>query len=192
MRCEKSKTRCPGYRDLNNLVFRNESKRVIERACIAHGLSSGSHVHAIPLSGSGQIFDLISHSPYRPAQSIDEVAANFYFTNYTYDEPSLAKNYHKWLVAAYHQANAEPALKAAIEAAGMAGISNIHQDAAMAAKSKEKYCHALAAVAQALRNPTESSMDTTLMTILVFGIYEVRLFIADLHTKTDSHPVCEF
>ena len=64
-------------------------------------------------------------------------------------------------------------IRAAIEAAGMAGISSISYASVVATKSKELYGQALAATNHALSDPAQSVTDRTLMTVILLGLFEV-------------------
>jgi hypothetical protein len=105
--------------------------------------------------------------------SIHEVGAHFFFANYSCDEPPLSKGYHAWLTQIYFENRPHHALRAGIEAAGMAGISNRYYAPYVAFKSKEQYGRALAATKQALSDPVEAVADTTLMAIILLGLFEV-------------------
>lgn len=109
------------------------------------------------------------------SQPIDELGANFFFANYSLNEPPLSKGYHSWLTGMYRAEGTNYALRAAIEAAGMAGISNISYAPGVASRSKECYGRALAATKQALSDPVESVADTTLLTVILLGLFEVKL-----------------
>lgn len=157
-------------------MFRDESKRIIRRAHkhhagdgigqrtlpVAKDVASTSHASTFPTS----MFHELS-------QPINEVGAHFFFTKYTCDQPPLSEDYHAWLTQMYFEDCTNHALRAAIEAAGMAGISNIFYAPDVAYKSKEQYCRALAATKLALSDPKESVADTTLVTIILLGLFEV-------------------
>lgn len=64
-------------------------------------------------------------------------------------------------------------LREAIEAVGMAGISNVSDAPDVASKSKRQYGRALASLNQALKDPTQALADTTLMAVILLGLYEV-------------------
>lgn len=110
---------------------------------------------------------------YALSQPINELGAHFFFANYTCDEPPLSEAYHSWLTKTYFEDRPNHALRAAIEAAGMAGISNKFYAPHVAFKSKGQYGRALAATKQALSDPVESVADTTLIAVILLGLFEV-------------------
>ncbi len=104
---------------------------------------------------------------------ITEIGACFFFANYTCDEPPFSKDYHAWLTRTYYADRSNHAVRAAIEAAGMAGISNTSYAPGVAAKSKEQYGRALVATQRALDDPAETMADTTLLAVMFLGLFEV-------------------
>ena len=108
-------------------------------------------------------------------QPINELAAGFFFSNYSCDEPPLSSGYHAWLAQTYHSQDrcSKAALRAAIEAAGLAGISNISYAPDIAARSKMQYGRALAATKTALSDPVDLPADETLMAVILLGLFEV-------------------
>jgi hypothetical protein len=55
----------------------------------------------------------------------------------------------------------------------MAGISGIFHAPHVAAKSRELYGHALAATSRALSDIGASKWDTTFLTVILLGLFEV-------------------
>ncbi|OIW22581.1 hypothetical protein CONLIGDRAFT_215731 [Coniochaeta ligniaria NRRL 30616] len=176
LRCEKAKTQCPGYRNLADVLFRDESERIERRARILNG--------DLPVPQNRPSSDPSSKPPSPPTsvprplgQPVTELAANFFFTKYyVCDEPSLPDGAHKWLAQAYSETPPNHALRAVIEAAGMAGISNVHHAPSMRSRSKHQYGLALEALKTLLNDVNEAVADTTLMTVNLFGLFEFITF----------------
>jgi hypothetical protein len=110
------------------------------------------------------------------SQPVSELGAGFFFTNFSCGGPLYDAGYQTWLNEAYLN-HTNHALRAAIEAAGLAGISNIYLSSEMASHSKARYVEALAAMKHALEDPAKSVADITLLTVIFLGLYEVRLLI---------------
>jgi hypothetical protein len=108
------------------------------------------------------------------SQPINEIAANFFFANYSCNEPPFSESYQAWLTQIYSEARPNHALRVAIEAVGLAGISNVSYAPNLASKSQELYGRALAATKQALSDPIESIADSTLMSVITLGLFEVN------------------
>jgi hypothetical protein len=186
LKCEKSDTQCPGYRNLDEVLFRDESERIIRKArqieqsnsvliqetittCPRPPQSSAPTSESKSLASS---FGPISIS-YPLSQPINELGANFFFAKYTFNEPAFSSDYHDWLTQSYFEDGPNHVLRAAIEAVGMAGISNVFHAPHVASKSKEQHCEALAAMKQALNDPVQAIADTTFMAVILLGLFEV-------------------
>jgi len=110
---------------------------------------------------------------YPLSQPVNDLGANFFFAKYTFSEPPFSSDYHAWLTQSYFEDGSNHILRPAIEAVGMAGISNVSHAPKVESKSKEQYCKALAAMKQALNNPVQAIADTTFMAVILFGLFEV-------------------
>jgi hypothetical protein len=167
-------------------MFRDESERIIRKArqieqsksvLIQENLtiSPRSPTRGAPPSESNSLTSSlrpisISHPLFQP---INELGANFFFAKYTFNEPPFSTDYHDWLTQSYFEDGPNHVLRAAIEAVGMAGISNVFHAPHVASKSKEQYCEALAAMKQALNDPVQAIADTTFMAVILLGLFEV-------------------
>jgi len=110
---------------------------------------------------------------YPLSQPVNDLGANFFFAKYTFSEPPYSSDYHAWLTKSYFEDGPNHILRPAIEAVGMAGLSNVSYAPNIESKSKEQYCKALAAMKQALDNPVQAITDTTFMGVILFGLFEV-------------------
>lgn len=103
--------------------------------------------------------------------SLSELAANFYFTHYSYGGPPLSSGFYSWVAGVYAEQN-HP-LSAIIEAIGMSAISNTRFAPDIAACARRNYGRVLAATTMAIASPVGAVADTTLMAVLLLGLYEV-------------------
>ncbi|RFU24558.1 hypothetical protein B7463_g11781, partial [Scytalidium lignicola] len=182
LRCEKAKTQCPGFRDLVDIMFRDESERIIRKASKLY-MENKIELPRLPamLDTNPTSSSIPSCSSLPPSTSIsrtlgqplNEIGAHFFFANYTCNEPPLSDSYHAWLIQIYREDSTNHALRAAIKAAGMAGIANIFYAPDVASKSKEEYGRALTATKKALADPAESVADTTLLAVILLGFFEL-------------------
>ncbi|KAB5522947.1 hypothetical protein GE09DRAFT_1154699 [Coniochaeta sp. 2T2.1] len=173
LKCEKVKTQCPGYRNLNDVLFRDESAKVARRArqfdqdplLLPCRLSSSTSL-SVPSSPINSI-------PQPVSQPLDEHASTFFFTKYYSCDGDGS---HQWLANAYPILPEDNALRAVIRAAGMAGISNTYHAPFLAARSKQQYGLALEALKKLLSDPKEAVRDEALMTVGLFGLFEFITF----------------
>src|SRR5262249_43323873 len=103
----------------------------------------------------------------------NELGANFFFTKYTINEAPFCNDYNDWLTRSYFEDGPSHVLRVAIDAVGMAGISNVFHAPPVSSKTKKQYCQALAAMKQALDDPVQAIADTTFMAIILLGVFEV-------------------
>jgi hypothetical protein len=170
------KTACPGYRNLNDILFRDESARVIRKSRKGaiqslNKYSERGRVHPsnAPLCNLQPRVDI----PPAIVSPIEEVAAQFFFTHYTCDQPPLSFAHNAWLLEAYYGSQTNHGLRAAVEAAGMAAMSTAFCATEVEIRSKERYAQALATTNLALSDPAKMTADTTLMCVIVLGVFEV-------------------
>ncbi|KAH8680288.1 hypothetical protein BGZ61DRAFT_456511 [Ilyonectria robusta] len=185
LKCQKSKIQCPGYRDLDQVLFRNESERIIRKArqldqpqpaLGQEVIATSSHP---PKNGLATACEAPPTSlplgiSYPPSQPVNNLGASFFFTKYTFNEVPFCGDYHDWLTQSYF--NDGSVLQAAIEAVGMAGISNVSYAPYVASKAKEQYCKAVTAVNLALGDPVQAAADSTLMAVILLGLFETVNF----------------
>jgi hypothetical protein len=123
------------------------------------------------------------------SQPITDVAANFFFTKYySCDGPPLPDGSFGWLAEAYSEDPPILGLRAVIEAAGMAGISNVQCAPSVASESRKRYGRAIEAIKRSLSDPGEAVADTTLMTVILSGLFEVSSLLSQKQQgKASSH-----
>ena len=113
----------------------------------------------------------LSYSLMQPAK---ELGVGFFFARYAFREGHHSTEYQDWLGQSYSGSGlASRAIRPAIEAVGMAGISNIYNSPTLISKSKVRYCAAITALREALNDPVEAASDATLMTVILLGLFEV-------------------
>jgi hypothetical protein len=186
LRCQKSGHLCPGYRDLDQVIFRDESERILRQVRRSEGSSAEGRLAIISTSSeqnrstlcSTSEFPASSHfwpaifSPILPAAP--DLGAHFFFLKYTSDEPPFPTD-RAWLAESYHAScgGQAAALRASIEAVGMAALSNVCHSPRVEDQSKRQYHQALAATNHALSDPVQAVADTTLMAVILLGLFEV-------------------
>ncbi|KAL1874022.1 hypothetical protein VTK73DRAFT_576 [Phialemonium thermophilum] len=201
LRCEKSKLSCPGYRDLNQVVFRDECERIVRLSERARNASaSGQHpteikrAQRVPISGARTPHNpetdpsskaLPAESLSSPTQSIppmltqppNEIAASFFFLRYALVDHPFAGVYQEWIRRSYFcEDRSNSPLRAIIRAIGLAGISNISGSSYAKTAAKRQYCEAVTALKQDLDIPSRAVADCTLGAVILLGIFEVVNF----------------
>ncbi|KAK1640244.1 hypothetical protein BDP81DRAFT_311945 [Colletotrichum phormii] len=248
--CEKRQQQCPGYRNLVDLMFRDESSHVIKKAAKtkargrlknAQASSAGSSSENVVASTDPESSDpspgtavktgvrrqypprpmdttmmTIRHRPrqiqwsssssdsdddedgllpsspedgpwstapqarplYSLSPSYQERGTAFFFSRYvSMDENACHQNYDfifdVWRPASMLPSRQADGVMASVAAVGLAGLSHLTMCAEMMDWSRRSYGAALKMTNDALRDPVEAVKDTTMLSILVLGTYEM-------------------
>lgn len=186
LKCETSRNHCPGYRDLHQVLFRDESERVRQKAHQRHRTQVNptpgtSKLTSLPARDLVEAFDtqsstsafLSSNTSYGLSHPLGELGINFFFTRYTFNQQPFSHDYSQWLAQSCFGHAPNHALRAAIEAVGTAALANVFHAPSAASKSNKQYSLALLATTKALNDPVQALADETMMAIILLGLYEV-------------------
>lgn len=173
---------CPGYRNLADVMFRDESQRTIRKVqatekvgpCAQGASPSYTQTLSCVPGAKSYVFPSAISIPHSIVQPINDLGARFFFIHYSEHDVSFSKGCGDWLAWSYWHDRSSHALQAAIEAVGLAGMSNVLRAQHAAQKAKERYGKALIATNRALGDPAEATTDATLMAILLLGVFEVN------------------
>ncbi|ROW08255.1 hypothetical protein VMCG_03280 [Cytospora schulzeri] len=178
-RCEKSETTCPGYRDLGQILFRDESARTIEkvrRDARVEGIDvvrferSRSPCASVAQRANPTL-SLESSLTRSLQQPLGEMAADFFFNNFVVEGPILSDNNADFLVSVYRD-HPESAAFHAIEAIGLAGLSNVSRDHQLRLEAQRRYGKALARTNNMLCDTAQATSDLAAMAVLLLGQFE--------------------
>ncbi|KAH8703686.1 hypothetical protein BGW36DRAFT_90199 [Talaromyces proteolyticus] len=185
-RCLKSARRCPGYRDQNELQFRNETQAVIQLA------KAGAHVP--PSTSRRTSKSLIDESlkTYLNSQSakkrghlfllpIDSLVINaehqascFFLTNYTWiGSPALIHGVFDYRVDSAQAPLGERALLAGVTAVGKATVGNINKSSSLIHSARSDYSTSLRLTNAAVSAADQWNQDSTLVAIFLLSLFEV-------------------
>lgn len=177
-RCEKSSAACPGYRDLGQVLFRDESARVIERARRDYHVGeddAGSEGSPSPHASAVQ--EAVPASPVEQPLTrslqppLGQMAADFFFSNFVVEGPLLSDTNCDLLVSIYGN-HPESAAFHAIEAIGLAGLSNVFRVPQLCVEARRRYGQALVGTNSSLSDPAEATSDVTAMSVLLLAQFE--------------------
>jgi hypothetical protein len=158
-------------------MFRDQSASVVQR--VQRGQRSEpivsqnkspklNHLEASVISASSR------RLPNSLCYTLEASGAAFFFAQYTiFNEPPFTGTFHDWVLKSYSTSDPNCSLRLVIEAVGMAGLGNGFLAPNAAERSREQYCKALSAVNKALNDPARAYDDSTLLTIVLLGVYEV-------------------
>ena len=109
LKCQKSGKSCPGYRNLNEILFRDESERILRKnAAVSvrrneiQRSSTGLSCYTVKSTTSVRDEGLQHLSiPNQLCQATSELAATFFFTKYAHDDPRMPNEFQKWMYRSY-------------------------------------------------------------------------------------------
>ncbi|CAI7616208.1 unnamed protein product [Penicillium manginii] len=166
----RAKVECPGYRDPLELKFRDQNEEVIRKS--QNPTRKKRAVNALPEvvesdSNSGAVITSPQAIPEYPAQ---ELARGYLFCNYMAGGPHAG---HMSYLLPLIQNPQNAALNAALNAVGLAALSNIRMSPRMMLKARREYTTALSQTNHALRDPFLSKQDDTLAAVVLLGMFEL-------------------
>ena len=192
--CVKVNRKCPGYRDQLDLMFRNESNDVVRKAkakeakikqgslksSATSSLVSSSAVAFVP--DSGDFFEIVQredhHFPnflpptFSIAPTIEERATGFFFSNFVIGVHGPTRGHLDHLENVYNTDDMDDNLLASMKAVGLAGYSHVAHAPQLIKDARQEYMKALRLTNLALRSPKDVKKDSTLLAIMILGIFE--------------------
>lgn len=186
-RCSTTGRTCPGYRDQQDLVFRDENNRTINRALKAKARSDlaankrsdgilNELTEKAVVSQSPRLQDINFSVPGSLLPPIRDQANWFFFNNYHVAESGFYKGHFTDLPLIISQVGEGEALSKAISSIGLASLSNIRNDPRAHESSRREYVSALRLINTALGDPVEVKKDHTILAVMLLGLYEVICF----------------
>lgn len=188
--CTKIGRPCLGYRDQADLIFLNENeataRRVRSRAAppgrapLSQAYSSGSF-HS-PILGARRYVPDADRSDVDPTPvplslipnltpTIDERAVNFFFSNHTIGVSLPSRGFIDHMHA-HPDYDLDDNLLSSIKAVGLAGVFNVTKAPGLMLEASKRYTTAVRHLNSALQSPVEVKKDTTLMAVMILGIFE--------------------
>ncbi|KAM3076026.1 hypothetical protein ACMFMG_006461 [Clarireedia jacksonii] len=184
---------CPGYRAQVDLMFREETTNVIKKVKAKHDKTrqktepSGFPISTAFPSGSessNSSLELVARTPAQLEQiisptclnitpSIEDRATAFFVANYVISDHGPTRGHLDRLADLYEADSIDDNLVAAVHAVGLVGYSHSVKAPELRHAARSQYTKALRLTNAALRSPTAVKKDSTLMAILILGIYEV-------------------
>lgn len=156
------------------VIFRDENQRVFRRVR-----------QTTQSSGGTRLVKRAWHVPrlqilIEPSRPVTLSAVQFFFSRYSLKGPPLSDSYHDWLSQHVEGCHPNHGLVPAIEAIGLAGLSNVYYAPHLGSRARELYVTALAAIQRALGDTSQATADATLMCIVLLALYE-RVSFESMH-----------
>ncbi|KAK5732023.1 hypothetical protein LTR17_010859 [Elasticomyces elasticus] len=154
LRCQKLRRTCQGYRDINDLLFKDQTRKTIETA------TKFSRMRSRPRNSL--LFSRIDSS------------LCLFFTDYIakpHDEAS--PGYLEFLPSMYLEADAGSSLPKAVHAVALMHTYNLGSHLEVKYSAQQWYGDALHSINEVLQDPMKRLNDDSLLAIWLIGLYEV-------------------
>lgn len=192
---------CPGYRDLTEAQFIDESSRVVQKAtarteppCQQSAVSHQVKTPDVDESPTPQ--QRQAEFPFFPnskaglqhpvlGSPMNALSVNFFLAHYAPTGPILSDQSYDWLFQAYWNPRSD-LVRLATDAVSLSALANKFYAPDMMLRSRQLYSRSLMRLNEILQDPVEAVRDDTLMAVVLLGLYEVRkpLRVSVILTKT--------
>ena len=108
--------------------------------------------------------------------SIEDQAMGFFISNHVSHPTIVPKGQYEWVLEALNQPGCDQALRDSVNAASLAALANSTKNPVIMAKAHTAYGSALRTTNNALRVKDLAKKDTTLISVIMLGLYENFVF----------------
>ncbi|KAE8140103.1 hypothetical protein BDV38DRAFT_36597 [Aspergillus pseudotamarii] len=177
--CVRAFFSCPGYRDPQQVHYRNENEKVRSRVRSAQYRAQrrvSSAKETAPQSRRAFKAAVVAQSlqslPASLPSSTSAESVGFFFRYYVLDD---VHNIPIYLSASQMEvlAATSPSVMQSLVAVGLAGLSNIKKSTDLRTKATEEYTQALHLINSTLKDETQRKSDATLAATMLLGMFEV-------------------
>jgi hypothetical protein len=135
-------------------------------------LQPGSLFEVVRWEDNSFQFPALSPSTFSLAPNIEELATGFFFSNYVIDVKGPTRGHLDHLHDIYNTYDMDENLLASMKAVGLAGCSHVTHSPQLMKGARQQYTKALRLTNEALASPTDAKKDSTLLAIMILGIFE--------------------
>jgi len=208
--CKKAKRECPGYRQLGDVIFHNESEKVARKAKAKEAKNKAKRDLANPLPAltaskvvkprietatrfpdpeveeeieTVRSDSLVARYPmvqrYHPRDFVvlphlEDIATGYFVSNFVFrgENETAGPGRFDYLGEIYRDHYKDEGLISSMRAVGFASYAHASKSTSLMHKARYQYTQAIQHTNKALKNPDAAKKDTTLISILVLGIFE--------------------
>lgn len=209
--CIRSGKECYGYRDALSMMFKDETAVVAKKAEKRYEVLAQQHSSSEPSEGQRSrassskaspvtwtdsetqlLKPPVSFSRYPTPESmtreitpsIEDQAIGFFISNHVSQPALVPRGQYEWLLEALSQPGCEEILRSSANAASLAGLANSTKNPIIMAKARAAYGSALRMTNSALSVKQTAVKDSTLMSVIMLGLYESIAFPDKKSTQT--------
>lgn len=154
--CKRVKATCRGYRDLQSLIFRDETKSVHRRA-------------GIPTSQASPVPCLISRGL---QESEDDIAVAYFHARFVISSDNFSPTQMGFVPHMVYTME-DTLTPTSMICIGMAALTNVKKSPSMALAARRKYIRALSLTSTALSDDISADSKTVLASVLFLAMFEV-------------------
>ncbi|KAF2825578.1 hypothetical protein CC86DRAFT_293941 [Ophiobolus disseminans] len=176
--CVKAGRICPGYRNTVDLMFHDESKRIVQRnrSRIAnhpesHELQqdfSKQKSMQVAVAAPVKLTDFVLYQP------LDDLGISFFMSSYISSDPSVSQLYY--LPDFYAKVGySNPGLQQSITAAGLAGYAKATRQQDLVNTATKHYIAAIRGINAAISDTETAAQDSTLLSIIMVAMFEALI-----------------
>jgi len=177
--CFRAKRTCPGYRSQGDLIFRDESTNVERKfkANEAKKQALEASLSVTPQPEKETAFELVQQkdphlSTLQLAPTIEDLATGFFISNYVIGNTRPHKGHLDPIEDMTRVGQLDEGLLSCMKAVGLAGFAHASHAPHLLRNARYQYVRALQSTNVALRDPVQVKKDSTLMSIMILGIFE--------------------
>ncbi|EUC29636.1 hypothetical protein COCCADRAFT_105996 [Bipolaris zeicola 26-R-13] len=179
--CIKAGRECSGYRNMVDLMFLDESSRVVtqNRGRISPRKMPVEDNHANEMLVQRPKKQELPESPFRLAgfvmyQPLDDLGVNFFMNNFIVDDPNMSLIHY--LPSYYARSGfSGPALRQMCAAVGLVSLANKSHRKDMLSVATNNYATAIRVINAALLCPRKAAQDSILASIFMAAMFEALI-----------------
>jgi len=178
--CLRAKRECPGYRSQGDLIFRDESTNVVRKFKAKEARKQAALELSLPVSVPAEedrSLEIVRQqdphlSSFQLAPTVDDLATGFFISNYVIDNTHPARGYLDPIETMPRFGHFDEGLLSCMKAVGLAGFAHASHAPHLMKNARYQYVRALQSTNAALRDPVSVKKDSTLLSIMILGIFE--------------------
>ncbi|KFY82406.1 hypothetical protein V500_10575 [Pseudogymnoascus sp. VKM F-4518 (FW-2643)] len=189
--CTNAKRVCPGYRAMGDVLFKDVTTNVIRKAKAGDLRAKQAALRSTSQTSTPQTPSATDDDDGDPPQegievvaqasplehfslvpTVDERATGLFVANYVYALNGHTRGHLDYLTDVFKKDNLDEGLNSSMKAVGLAGFAHSTHSPYLIKNARYQYIKAIRHTNAALRDPTAAKKDSTLLTIIILGIFE--------------------
>ncbi|KAF2423794.1 hypothetical protein EJ08DRAFT_595433 [Tothia fuscella] len=169
--CSNISLHCPGYRNQLDLLFRDETETVVQKAKIKHISVTSTVTKSVTVSTKSKRDSKRSSGGRFPLKAflslkVEDVAINHFLSLY------VRGSHFDYLPEVYKEHQSCVPFSTCVSATALATLARELKEPAVMKTAREQYSKALIATNEALADPVQTILDSTLMSVLLLSLFE--------------------